>query len=87
MVYRKCFLRCRSNYSALSPGEASCGSASPPECSTPGLKLSPIDTDLMGDLHEVIFQKCSSLIGDRREDAVVPPVDRTVRINYYDIVY
>ncbi|KAK3921183.1 DENN domain-containing protein 1A [Frankliniella fusca] len=69
----------RSNYSTLSPGEASCGSASPPECGTPGLKLSPIDTDLMGDLHEVIFQKCSSLTGDPKGEHVLPPVDRTLK--------
>lgn len=52
---------------------------SPPDCGTPGLKLSPIDTDLMGDLHDMIFQKCSSLMDDQREDPV-PPVDRTVGI-------
>lgn len=69
----------RSNYSTLSPGGASCGSYSPPECGTPGLKLSPIDTDLMGDLHDVIFQKCSSLANDRRGDVNVPPVDRTLK--------
>lgn len=68
----------RSHYSALSPGEASCGSSSPPDCGTPGLKLSPIDTDLMGDLHDVIFPKCSSLVEDQYEDPV-PPVDRTLK--------
>ncbi|XP_034256007.1 DENN domain-containing protein 1A-like isoform X3 [Thrips palmi] len=75
----------RSHYSTLSPGEASCGSASPPECGTPGLKLSPIDTDLMGDLHDVIFQKCSSLMDDQREDPV-PPVDRTVAQSPNDLI-
>ncbi|KAE8748342.1 hypothetical protein FOCC_FOCC004978 [Frankliniella occidentalis] len=68
----------RSNYSTLSPGEASCGSVSPPDCGSPGLKLSPIDTDLMGELQEVIFQKCSSLMGDHKGEPV-PPVDRTLK--------
>ncbi|XP_069677452.1 DENN domain-containing protein 1A-like isoform X3 [Periplaneta americana] len=42
---------------------------------TPGLQLSPLDMDLMGDLQDVIFRKCSSLLDT--DDAKSPPVDRT----------
>ncbi|XP_069677451.1 DENN domain-containing protein 1B-like isoform X2 [Periplaneta americana] len=44
---------------------------------TPGLQLSPLDMDLMGDLQDVIFRKCSSLLDT--DDAKSPPVDRTLK--------
>jgi hypothetical protein len=43
---------------------------------TPGLQLSPLDMDLMGDLQDVIFRKCSSILDT--EETISPPVDRTV---------
>ncbi|KAJ9587700.1 hypothetical protein L9F63_018880, partial [Diploptera punctata] len=43
---------------------------------TPGLQLSPLDMDLMGDLQDVIFRKCSILDG---EEADTPPVDRSLK--------
>jgi hypothetical protein len=43
---------------------------------TSGLQLSPLDMDLMGDLQDVIFRKCSSILDT--EETESPPVDRTV---------
>lgn len=42
----------------------------------PGLQLSPLDMDLMGDLHDVIFRKRPSVLDT--EETKSPPVDRTV---------
>jgi hypothetical protein len=74
------FFICRSRpYSPLSP---SSDPGSPeavidkPHTDTPGLQLSPLDMDLMGDLHDVIFRKCSSVLD--AEETKSPPVDRTV---------
>ncbi|PSN30905.1 hypothetical protein C0J52_18570 [Blattella germanica] len=44
---------------------------------TPGLQLSPLDMDLMGDLQDVIFRKCSSILDE--EETQSPPVDRTLK--------
>ncbi|GFG31036.1 hypothetical protein Cfor_11423, partial [Coptotermes formosanus] len=44
---------------------------------TPGLQLSPLDMDLMGDLHDVIFRKSSSVLD--AEENKSPPVDRTLK--------
>nr|CAD7263238.1 unnamed protein product [Timema shepardi] len=44
---------------------------------TPGLQLSPLDMDLMGDLQDVIFRNCS--LEDSEEGAESPPVDRTLK--------
>ncbi|XP_021921534.1 DENN domain-containing protein 1B-like isoform X2 [Zootermopsis nevadensis] len=44
---------------------------------TAGLQLSPLDMDLMGDLQDVIFRKCSSVLDT--EDTNSPPVDRTLK--------
>lgn len=74
-----CFIFCRSRpYSPLSP---SSDPGSPDvigkSCTdTPGLQLSPLDMDLMGDLQDVIFRKCSSILDT--EETKSPPIDRTV---------
>jgi hypothetical protein len=74
-----CFIFCRSRpYSPLSP---SSDPGSPDVIGksftdTPGLQLSPLDMDLMGDLQDVIFRKCSSVLDT--EETKSPPVDRTV---------
>ncbi|XP_033611221.1 DENN domain-containing protein 1B isoform X2 [Cryptotermes secundus] len=44
---------------------------------TPGLQLSPLDMDLMGDLQDVIFRKCSSILDT--EETKSPPIDRTLK--------
>jgi hypothetical protein len=75
-----CFIVCRSRpYSPLSPSS----DPGSPEAvidkshtDTPGLQLSPLDMDLMGDLHDVIFRKCPSVLDT--EETKSPPVDRTV---------
>nr|CAD7196758.1 unnamed protein product [Timema douglasi] len=64
-------------YSPLSPAsDPSSPEAVPHSRSdTPGLQLSPLDMDLMGDLQDVIFRNCS--LEDSEEGAESPPVDRT----------
>ena len=66
-------------YSPLSPPSDS-GSpenmADKSRSDTPGLQLSPLDMDLMGDLQDVIFRKCSSILDG--DEVQTPPVDRSV---------
>jgi hypothetical protein len=75
-----CFIFCRSRpYSPLSPSSdpGSPDAVIDKSCTdTPGLQLSPLDMDLMGDLQDVIFRKCSSILDT--EEIKSPPVDRMV---------
>jgi hypothetical protein len=75
-----CFIFCRSRpYSPLSPSSdpGSPDAVIGKSCTdTSGLQLSPLDMDLMGDLQDVIFRKCSSIFDT--EETESPPIDRTV---------
>ncbi|KAG8222196.1 hypothetical protein J437_LFUL001288 [Ladona fulva] len=69
------FLHSRSNH--FSPASSPSDHGSPKTASNadiPTLQMSPLDMDLMGDLQDVIFRKCSIL--NDNESSPSPPVNR-----------
>ncbi|XP_067003049.1 DENN domain-containing protein 1A isoform X3 [Anabrus simplex] len=64
-------------YSPLSPSSEPTSPEAVGGSTTPGLQLSPMDMDLMGDLQDIIFRNCSTL--PDKDDDPSPPVDRTLK--------
>ncbi|XP_067003048.2 DENN domain-containing protein 1A isoform X2 [Anabrus simplex] len=71
-------------YSPLSPSSEPTSPEAVGGSTTPGLQLSPMDMDLMGDLQDIIFRNCSTL--PDKDDDPSPPVDRTQNESETDLI-